>query len=78
LTASEPRRDHRPGYLGTLDKATELRGPELAVALGPAPDAMATARTGGIRAARLATIRADVLANRPTPGSRPKDLERLR
>jgi len=48
------------------------------VALGPAPDAMATVRTGGIRAARLATIRADVLANRPTPGSRPKDLERLR
>lgn len=63
------------GYLGTLDKATELRGPALqravvnhvydllAVALGPAPDAMETARTGGIRAARLATIRADVLAN---------------
>jgi hypothetical protein len=39
---------------------------------------METVRTGGIRAARLATIRADVLADRPTRGSRPKDRERLR
>jgi AraC-like DNA-binding protein len=63
------------GYLGALDKASELRGAALqravvshvydllAAALGATADAMEQAQTRGIRAARLAMIRADVLAH---------------
>jgi AraC-like DNA-binding protein len=63
------------GYLGVLLKMSELPGPELqrmvvnhvyhlvASALGATRDGMEAAQTGGIRAARLATICADVQAN---------------
>jgi AraC-like DNA-binding protein len=68
------------GYVGLIEVQGSLTTPELrrlasnhvydlvALALGPARDAAETARRGGLRAARLHAIKADILASLSQPG----------